>query len=135
MNLDKATADITGVTDAYVRLYPCDGYGNADILGEVMRLERPDAILHFTDPRFWTWLYQIERELRQKVPIAYYNIWDCGPPPMYNRAFYESCDLLLSISRQTYNINKMVLGTGNCQTVYGESFDEDGNVIPNKKSL
>ena len=29
---------------------------------------------------------------------------------MYNKAFYESCDALLGISKQTVNINKMVLG-------------------------
>ena len=133
MNLDKATNDAIGITDAYVRLYPTDGYGNPDMLREVMKMERPDAIIHFTDPRFWGWLYNIERELRQQLPIAYYNIWDDLPYPFYNRAFYESCDLLLSISKQTYNINKWVLGAENCQTIYGESFDESGNVIPKNK--
>ena len=29
---------------------------------------------------------------------------------MYNRAFYESCDALFGISKQTVNINKLVLG-------------------------
>ncbi len=81
-----------------------------------------------TDPRFWIWLYQIEREIRQQCPIAYLNIWDDLPYPMYNRAFYESCDLLLAISKQTMNINKWVLGPENCQTIDGKGFDKDGKV-------
>jgi hypothetical protein len=72
-------------------------------------MEKPDAILHFTDPRFWGWLYGMEHEVRQFVPIMYYNIWDSLPDPMWNAPFYASCDLLLSISKQTYGINKRVL--------------------------
>ena len=41
-----------------------------------MEIEKPDAIMHFTDPRFWIWLYQMEHEIRQNIPIMYYNIWD-----------------------------------------------------------
>jgi len=51
---------------------------------------------------------------------------------MYNRAFYESCDLLMSISKQTYNINKWVVGSENCCTIDGE-FEKDGTFIPYKK--
>jgi hypothetical protein len=38
------------------------------------------------------------------------NIWDDYPAPLYNKEFYESCDALLGISKQTVNINKLVLG-------------------------
>ena len=38
----------------------------------------------YTDPRFWTWLYQMEHEIRQHIPIFYYNIWDDLPYPMWN---------------------------------------------------
>jgi glycosyltransferase involved in cell wall biosynthesis len=110
-NLDAATNATTGLTDSYVRLYPIDGYGNSDVLNEVIKLENPDALLHFTDPRFWIWLYQIERELRQKLPIGFYSIWDDLPYPMYNRPYYESCDWIGCISKQTENIVKGVLGS------------------------
>ena len=99
----------TGVNDASVKIYACSGYGNAQILQQVMNMEQPDAILHFTDPRFWEWLYQIEHEIRQHIPIMYYNIWDDLPYPFWNEPFYESCDLLMNISRQTQNIVKNVL--------------------------
>ena len=98
-----------GIEDAYVKLYATSGYGTADIVRELIRTEKPDAILHFTDPRYWTWLYDIEREIRQQMPLLYLNIWDDYPTPLYNKSYYECCDLLMGISKQTVNINKMVL--------------------------
>ena len=76
-----------GVKDGYLKVYPVDGYGDEGILREVMALEKPDAILHYTDPRFWIWLYQMENEIRQKMPMIFYTIWDDVPYPMYNREF------------------------------------------------
>ena len=99
----------SGVHDASVRIYASTGYGNAETLREVIELEKPDAILHFTDPRYWLWLYAIEHEIRQQVPIIYYTIWDSDPCPYWNTPYYESCDLLLAISKQTYNIVKQCL--------------------------
>ena len=99
----------TGVSDAYCKIYACDGYGNERLLKELIHIEKPDAILHFTDPRFWQWLYNIEHEIRQNIPIMYYNIWDDLPYPHWNEPYYESCDLLMNISRQTNNIVKNVL--------------------------
>jgi|TARA_R110000744_G_scaffold94826_2_gene183325 glycosyltransferase involved in cell wall biosynthesis len=98
-----------GVDDAYLKVYANTGYGNPEILRELINIEKPDAILHFTDPRFWKWLYDMEMEVRQIVPIMYYNIWDSLPDPMWNAPFYASCDLLISISKQTYGINKRTL--------------------------
>ncbi len=93
-----------GITEGYLRLYPISGYGNQDLLRQVIALEKPDAILHYTDPRFWEWLYQMEHEIRQEMPIFYYNIWDDLPYPKWNEPFYESCDLIMNISKQTHNI-------------------------------
>ena len=98
-----------GIEDADVKLYATSGYGNADTVRRLIKTEKPDAILHFTDPRYWTWLYDIERELRQQIPLMYLNIWDDYPAPLYNKSYYESCDLLMGISKQTVNINKLVL--------------------------
>ena len=98
-----------GVDSGYLKIYPVDGYGNEDILREVMELEKPDAILHYTDPRFWIWLYNMEAEIRRDIPIFYYNIWDDLPDPQYNTNYYRSSDLLMAISKQTYGINKRLL--------------------------
>ena len=98
----------SGVKDGYLKIFPVDGYGNAEILKEIIEIEKPDMIMHFTDPRFWGWLYDIGHDIRKSIPISYYNIWDDLPFPHWNEPFYESCDLLMAISKQTYNINKHV---------------------------
>ena len=109
MDLSPSAQTETRVKDAYLKIYPISGYGNPDLLREIINIENPDAILHFTDPRFWIWLYQMEHEVRQNIPIFYYNIWDDLPDPEYNTNYYKSCDLLLAISKQTYGINKRLL--------------------------
>ena len=133
IDLSESVRKSTGVSDANVTLYPSSGYGNDDLLYTVMAREKPNAILHFTDPRYWRWLYMLEREIRKKIPLTYLNIWDDLPYPMWNKPFYESCDSLFSISKQTYNINKWVLGPENCTTLEGD-FDSNGNVDPKTKS-
>jgi len=94
----------TGVEDASVKVYPVSGYGNPQQLREIMEIEKPDALLIYTDPRFWIWLFEIEHEIRQHIPIFYYNIWDDLPYPRWNEPYYESCDLIMNISKQTHNI-------------------------------
>jgi len=99
-----------GIEDSYVRLIPSTGYGNAKVIRRLIATENPDAILIFTDPRYWTWLFEIEREIRSKIPIFWLNIWDDYPAPLYNKPYYESVDVLMAISKQTKNINEIVLG-------------------------
>ena len=94
----------TGRDDCYLKIYPVSGYGNPKQLRDIIELEKPDAIMIYTDPRFWVWLYEMEHELRQSIPIFYYNIWDDLPYPMWNEPYYESCDLIMNISKQTHNI-------------------------------
>ena len=101
--------DEFGIKNGYLKIYPVDGYGNEDILREVMEIEKPDAILHYTAPRFWIWFYNMESEIRREIPIFYYNIWDDLPDPQYNTNYYKSCDLLMAISKQTYGINRRLV--------------------------
>ena len=103
------TNNIAGIEDSSVMIYPNNGYGDANLLRTIINIEKPDAIMLITDPRYFTWLFSIENEVRKKLPIIYLNIWDDYPAPYYNKAFYESCDALLGISKQTVNINKLVL--------------------------
>ena len=104
------TNNIAGIEDSSVMIYPNNGYGDSNLLRKILKLENPDAIMLITDPRYFTWLFAIENEIRKNIPIIYLNIWDDYPAPYYNKAFYESCDALLGISKQTVNINKLVLG-------------------------
>jgi glycosyltransferase involved in cell wall biosynthesis len=108
LDLNDSVREQTGVKDANVKIYPSDGYGNADIIRQLLMVEKPDAILHFTDPRYWIWLYEMEHEIRQSVPLFFYHIWDDLPDPKYNRDYYESCDWIGCISKQTYGITKRV---------------------------
>ena len=108
VSMNDVSSKETGVKDASLTIYPTNGYGNQDLLRNVLNFEKPDAILHYTDPRFWGWLYAMEHEIRQHIPIFYYNIWDDWPAPKYNEFFYESSDLIMNISKQTVAIVKEV---------------------------
>jgi len=104
VDVSEDTRKKTGVTDADLKIYPANGYGDIGALRKLILEEKPDAILHFTDPHYWQWLYDNESEIRQHVPILYYHVWDNLPDPIYNRDYYESCDWIGCISKQTYGI-------------------------------
>ena len=104
IDLGEDARKTSGIEDASLKIIPWTGYGDANVLRELIMRHQPDAILHFTDPRYWRWLYEIESEIRQNIPILFYHIWDDLPDPHYNRSYYESCDWLGCISRQTYGI-------------------------------
>lgn len=98
------------LNDSWVKVIPNNGYGDPALLRHLIFAEKPDGILIFTDPRYWIWLFELEREIRTKVPLMYLNIWDNFPAPLYNKSYYESVDLLMAISKQTKLINELVLG-------------------------
>ena len=110
LDISQSTNEQAGIDDAYVMMYPTDGYGDIEFLRQIITRENPDAIMLITDPRYFGYIFNAEHEIRKNIPITYLNIWDDYPAPMYNSAFYEACDLLMGISKQTVNINKIVLG-------------------------
>ena len=110
IDLSSDNNKLTGINDSSVILYPTDGYGNPDLLRGVIETEKPDAIFLITDPRYFQWVFAMENQIRKEIPIVYLNIWDSMPAPMYNKEFYESCDALFGISKQTKAINEIVLG-------------------------
>jgi glycosyltransferase involved in cell wall biosynthesis len=110
LDISQEVSRLNEIDDASVIVIPNSGYGDAMQIRGLIKQFQPDAIMIFTDPRYWTWLFEIEREIRNEIPLMYLNIWDDYPTPLYNKAYYESCDLLMSISKQTKNINEIVLG-------------------------
>jgi hypothetical protein len=108
MDASESLSKELGIPDASLRIYPSNGYGDPQTLRFLMMQERPDAIMHFTDPRYWIWLYEIEHEIRDVVPLLFYHVWDDLPFPLYNEDYYRSCDWIACISRQTYNIVRNV---------------------------
>ena len=89
-------------------IFPVDGYGNADMIRSVMRQQRPDMLWFMTDPRFFTWLWDIEDEVRTLCPMVYYHVWDNYPAPKFNSKYYNSTDVIACISKLTYDIVQKV---------------------------
>ena len=95
LDISQDTGIHNGITDASVFLYPTNGYGDPNLVRQLIELEKPDVVMFFTDPRYWIWLFQMENEIRRKIPMVYLNIWDDYPAPMYNESYYDSCDGLM----------------------------------------
>ena len=105
LDLSKATDEAAGIEDSSVILYAVENYGTSQEINNIFNIEKPDAIMLFTDPRYFQHIFNMEDQLRKIAPITYLNIWDDYPAPRYNQPYYEACDLLMGISKQTVNIN------------------------------
>ena len=90
------------------RIIPVDGYGTTEMIRSILRNEKPDILWMMTDPRFYEWLWSIENEIRPLCPIVYYHVWDNFPAPHFNAKFYNSNDMIVSISKLTHEIVKEV---------------------------
>lgn len=124
INVSEDVKNITGVEDAYLHIIPYNSYGDINVIRELIKSESPDAILHFTDPHYWEWLYLHEHEIRQQIPILYYHVWDNVPDPIYNTKYYESCDAIFCISKLTYGIVKRI------QKNYKSDFKQHVSYVP-----
>jgi glycosyltransferase involved in cell wall biosynthesis len=87
---------------------PVDGYGTPEIIRAVLRDHKPDLLWFMTDPRFYEWLWDIEDEVRNKIPMLYYHVWDNYPYPTFNRPFYESNDIIVTMSKISQDIVEKV---------------------------
>jgi len=96
---------------------PIDGFGTKDMLRVTLATEKPDLILIFTDPRFFGWLFEMEDEIHQICPIAWWHVWDNLPKPTFNAPFYEATDLINCHSYLTYELCK-------------QDFPEKTNFVP-----
>ena len=83
---------------------PVDGFGDRDTLRQLLAVEKPDVLLLFTDPRFFVWVWQMEDEIHQVCPIAYWHVWDNDPYPAFNSVFYQATDLINCHSYKTYEL-------------------------------
>tara|TARA_Y100000310_G_C20687249_1_gene819874 strand:+ start:1220 stop:2467 length:1248 start_codon:yes stop_codon:yes gene_type:complete len=98
-------------------IYPVDGYGNQNLIREFLRVHKPDILWFMTDPRFYTWLWEIEDEIRKNVPMVYYHVWDNYPYPTFNKKYYDANDLVVAISKVTEDIVKTVSPSVKCMRI------------------
>ena len=108
--------DIVSVNKDFA-IKPIDGFGNANLLRSILLNEKPDALIIFTDPRFFKWLFEIEDEIKQVCPILWWHVWDNRPTPRFNDWMYDAVDVLNCHSYLTYEMCK-------------ENFPEKTNFIP-----
>jgi glycosyltransferase involved in cell wall biosynthesis len=87
---------------------PIDGFGNPELLRVTLASERPDVLFIFTDPRFFTWLFQMEDEIHQICPIVWWHVWDNYPYPKFNDWMYKATDAINCHSHLTYTMVKEV---------------------------
>ena len=57
---DDIRKEFPDIDNPYLMIYPTSGYGDPDLLRSLIVREKPDALMIYTDPRFWVWLYQME---------------------------------------------------------------------------
>ena len=95
-------------------IHPVDGYGNPQIIREIISHYKPDALWFMTDPRFYIWLWEMEDEIRANMPMIYYHVWDNYPYPMFNKLYYDSNDVICTISKVTDDIVRKVSPDTEC---------------------
>ena len=115
-NYDPQTITDDRWEDGDFVVHPVDGYGSAAIIRSILWQSKPIMLWFMTDPRFYPWLWQIENEVRSVVPMVYYHVWDNYPPPKFNSAWYNSTDVVASISKVTHDIVSKV--APNVENIY-----------------
>jgi len=85
-------------------IFPVDGYGNPQMISQFIRDRKPDILYFMTDPRFYEWLWSIDDQIRDKLPMVYYHVWDNYPYPKFNKRYYDANDVVASISKVTSDI-------------------------------
>jgi hypothetical protein len=54
LDISEDTNKINDIQDSSVYIYPISGYGTQEAVRQLIDIENPDAIMFFTDPRYWT---------------------------------------------------------------------------------
>jgi len=88
--------------DFYIK--PVNGFGNTNLIRSVLINEEPDALIIFSDPRFFEYLFEIEDEVHQICPILWWHVWDNKPYPEFNKWMYDSVDTINCLSYLTYDL-------------------------------
>lgn len=104
------------VSDDFI-IKPTDGFGTRDMVRLTLAQEKPDAVMLFTDPRFFIFLLEAHDEISQVCPLVWNTIWDNGPSPEFNKVLFEAVNLINCINYPTYEF-------------YNKWFPERTNFVP-----
>ena len=111
LDLSIDTNKTMELTDSSIILYPVENYGNPDILRTLIDQEKPDAImltLQIQDILSISFLWKMKLE---KIFLSFILIFGMIFQHLFIiNHYYEACDALLAISKQTKLINELVLG-------------------------
>ncbi len=112
-HMDYNPVKVEGYGDDWI-IFPVDGYGSHEIVRSMIQAHKPAALWFMTDPRFYGWLWDIEDEIRSQVPMIYYHVWDNYPYPTFNKKWYDSNDVIATISKVTDDIVRNVSPDVDC---------------------
>jgi glycosyltransferase involved in cell wall biosynthesis len=90
--------------DFYIK--PINGFGNPNLIRSILLNEKPDALILFTDARFFEYIFKMEDEIHQVCPILWWHVWDNNPYPKFNEWIYNSVDTINCHSYLTYKLLK-----------------------------
>jgi glycosyltransferase involved in cell wall biosynthesis len=94
-------------------IIPTKGFGTIDQLNNLIHESKIDIIFMQSDPRFYFWLLSKDNEIRCKVPIIWYTVWDNYPYPIFNSWVWNSVDVNVAISKLTEDLIKVTCPNAN----------------------
>jgi len=97
----------TPVYEEGIKIYPCtsqEGYNDPWTFRDIFEKEKPDILWLFNDPRFYTWLFDIDNEYRPHTRVVYWHLWDNYPFPKFNLKWYKCVDHIVAISELTHKM-------------------------------
>jgi len=93
-----------------VTIYEHPTFGDPYFTRQVMGHFKPDIIIPMGDPRFFTYLFSMDGDIRKRSKLVFYHLWDNFPFPKFNEPWYKACDELVTLTRFThelYNANSL----------------------------
>lgn len=79
-------------------------HGDATFTRQVVGHVQPDIVIPMGDPRFFTYLFNMDGDIRKRAFIAFYHLWDNEPFPKFNKPWYDSCDELVTLTKFTHEM-------------------------------
>ena len=98
----KASEDFT--------IIPIKGFGDKETIRSILVSYNPDALIIFSDGRFFSHIFDMEDEIHQVCPIMWWHVWDNRPVPYFNKLKYDCVDTINCISELTYKLCNEVTG-------------------------